>query len=53
MKHKNLANKRARKAQKRKHKTYQGDKAVEQALKRIQAQLMRAEQDPNSNTVFV
>ena len=53
MKPAKLAAKRARKAQKRKGKTYQGDKRIEQALRRMQTELALREQSGTSDTVFV
>ena len=53
MKPSKLAAKRARKAQKRKGKTYQGDRRIEQALRRMQTELALREQSGSNGTLFV
>lgn len=53
MKQAKLANKRARKAQKRKNKPYQKGKHVQAALKRIHTQMALLDQRANESNTFL
>ena len=48
-----IASKRARKALKRKNKSYQGDKKIEQMLRKMQAQLAQLNNPSDNSTVFL